>query len=225
MSSSQVQNVSSAATALTQATGSGSVLGKDDFLKMLVTQLRYQDPLDPVKGTEFASQLAQFSSVEQLSNIDSDLRQSSNGTAILTHSITNALAATFIGKTVKAGINNFQYTGSGDVTLGYSLPAGAANASVKVYDESGNLVRTITGGGTDTGDHTISWDGKNDAGQAVGSGKYRFEIDAKKVDGTAASGTTFLSGAVTSVRYKENGTVFVVNGVEVSLSDILEINQ
>jgi len=75
----------------TQTAANKSVLGKDDFLKMLVQQLRYQDPLNPMKGDEFATQLAQFSSVEQLNNINTSLTDSLNANYMLTQAINNGL--------------------------------------------------------------------------------------------------------------------------------------
>ena len=85
----------------TSATSGSSTLGKDDFLKLLIVQLRNQDPLNPTEGTEFAAQLAQFSSVEQLTNINSTLTESLATNKLLTQSIGNSLATTMIGKTVK----------------------------------------------------------------------------------------------------------------------------
>ncbi|NIS39011.1 flagellar hook capping protein, partial [Candidatus Saccharibacteria bacterium] len=78
------------------------ILGKDDFLKMLVTQLNYQDPLNPMESTDFSAQLAQFSSLEQLSNIDETLQASLEANYLLATSINNTMAATIIGKQVRA---------------------------------------------------------------------------------------------------------------------------
>src|ERR1700690_2579879 len=105
--STPVQSVSTAlsnASSTTNSAQSGTtpVLGEDDFLKLLTMQMQYQDPMNPMSGTEFASQLAQFSSVEQLTNINSELAQSISSNSVLTQSINNDLAATFIGKNVRA---------------------------------------------------------------------------------------------------------------------------
>lgn len=209
-----------------QGTGMASaLLGKDDFLKMLIMQMRYQDPLDPMKGTEFAAQLAQFSSVEQLSNINSSLTESINATSILSQSINNALATTFIGKDVRAGVDTFQYSGTGEVQLGYSLTGNADSASIRVYDSSGNVVRTITGRGLTSGDNDFTWDGMDDLGHAVPAGRYTFSVDAKGADGGSVTASPYMFGAVRSIRYKPEGTVFVIDGVEVALSDILEITE
>ena len=199
-------------------------LGKNDFLSLLITQMKNQDPLAPTSGTEFASQLAQFSSLEQLTNIDSDLQQSLSSNAVMSSSITNALSATFIGKDVRAATSTFQYNGTGEVQLGYSLTAPATSAVVTICDSAGNVVKTIKGG-TVTGDNTLTWDGTNDAGALVGSGSYSFKIQANDSSGAAQDATSYIYGTVSGVRFKSNGTVFVIDGVEVSLGSILEIMQ
>ncbi|HTX18046.1 MAG TPA: flagellar hook capping FlgD N-terminal domain-containing protein [Bacteroidota bacterium] len=224
--STQIPSVTStpASTAASQ-TGTTPVLGEDDFLKLLTMQMQYQDPMNPMSGTEFASQLAQFSSVEQLTNINSELAQSISANTVLTQSINNDLAATFIGKDVRATTNSFQYTGTGDVKLGYTLPTDADTASVTISDAYGNVVRTIKGAPTGSGDDTFSWDGKDDAGNVVAAGKYTFSVQAAGSDGGAITASPFVYGTVSGIRFKSDGTVFVVDGVEVPLSDILEITE
>jgi flagellar basal-body rod modification protein FlgD len=218
-----IQTAAIGAQTVAGAAGSQTILGKDDFLKLLITQLRYQDPLEPMKGTEFATQLAQFSSVEQLANINTNLTQTLITNQIMTQSIGNSLAATMIGKDVKASGNEFRFTGTGDVQLGYALPAAAASVSVGVYDNRGTLVRTITNGGTDKGDSTVVWDGTNDQGQTVASGNYTFKVDAQDALKATLAATPFLYGTISAVRFTAGGTVFVVDGVEIPLSQILEI--
>ena len=220
-----VSTLSSNVPTSSSTTGTTPVLGENDFLKLLTMQMQYQDPMNPMSGTEFASQLAQFSSVEQLTNINTELGQSISANAVLTQSINNGLAATFIGKDVRATTNSFQYSGTGDKKLGYTLSSDANTASVSITDGAGNVVRTIKGTPTGSGDETFSWDRKDDAGNQVGSGKYSFSVTATGADGGAITSSPFIYGTVSGIRFKSNGTVFVVDGMEVPLSDILEITQ
>jgi flagellar basal-body rod modification protein FlgD len=201
------------------------ILGKDDFLRLLITQLRYQDPLNPMEGTEFAAQLAQFSSVEQLANINSNLQASLDGSYLMTQAISNSLATTMIGKEVKAGTDRVTFDGKSDVSLGYTLSGPAASVSIKIYDESGTLVRTIAAGGGGSGDHSVEWDGANDAGAALPTGTYRFEVAATNPKGAAVPATPYVTGAITGVRFRADGTYFVVNGQEVPLAEIVEISR
>jgi flagellar basal-body rod modification protein FlgD len=204
---------------------SGGLLGKDDFLKMLVMQLRYQDPLNPMKGTEFASQLAQFSSVEQLSNINSSLLTGLEANQLLSQSISNSLAATIIGKDVRASGNAFSYSGSGDARLGYSLSSAAEQVTVKILDQSGSVVRTLNVNATSKGDNSFTWDGKSDDGRSLSGGKYSFTVEAKDSKGGLVQLSRYVFGNVSAVRFKADGAVFVVDGMEISLSDVLEIMQ
>ncbi|MCX7984338.1 MAG: flagellar hook assembly protein FlgD [Bacteroidetes bacterium] len=203
---------------------SSAILGKDDFLKMLIMQLKYQDPLNPLNGTEFAAQLAQFSSVEQLTNIKTNLSQFMNTNVALASSINNALAPTFIGKTVRASTNAFTYTGTGSVELGYTISAPVEQVLIKVYDSNGTIVKVLKGS-TKNGENTIEWNGKTDSGEQAPSGRYTVTIEAIGSDGQRIDVPAFIYGKITGVRFKSDGTVFVLNGVEVLLGDIVEIKE
>jgi flagellar basal-body rod modification protein FlgD len=206
----------------TSASGT-SVLAKDDFLKLLIVQLQNQDPLNPMEGTEFATQLAQFSSVEQLTNISDTLTESLTVNQLMTQSIGNSLATTMIGKDVKATGDSFKVTGSGDITLGYTLGSDAAKVTVKVFDQAGSLVRTMTVSNAEAGDGTVVWDGLNDNGSRVATGTFSFTVTAEDSAGTAITASTFITGTISAVRFTTEGTVFVVDGVEIPISLILEI--
>ena len=226
----QVQTISSAlssapSSATAAQSGSTPVLGEDDFLKLLTMQMQYQDPMNPMSGTEFASQLAQFSSVEQLTNINTELGQSITANSVLTQSINNDLAATFIGKDVRATTNSFQYSGTGAAKLGYNLPSAADTVTVGITDSAGNVVKTIQGAPTGNGDQSFAWDGTDNSGNQAGAGTYKFSVQATDSSGASITPSPFIYGTVSGVRFKSDGTVFVVDGMEVPLSDILEISQ
>jgi len=198
-----------------------SALGKDDFLKLLVGQMKNQDPFNPLKGTEFAAQLAQFSGLEQLQNMNDNLQESMSTNYVLTSSINNALAANFVGKDVRASSNEFYWEGGSGVRMGYTLPQSATSVKVKVYNESGDLIREIRGG-VRQGDNIALWDGKDESGGIVDEGVYNFTVTATSGD-TVVRSSPFVYGRISGVRYDQEGTVFLLNGVSVRLADILEV--
>lgn len=199
------------------------VMGKDDFMKLMIEQLKYQDPLNPMESQEFAAQLAQFSSLEQLSNLNSAVNESINANYLLTQSINNTLTATLIGKEVKFAGNELQNNGDNTVKFGYTLPANANDVTVSIYDSAGNIVRKFEHQPSTQGDHKLSWDFTDNDGKKLEKGKYTVKVEVKTDDETAMTAQIFQYGSITGVRFTENGTKILIDGEEFLLSDVLEI--
>ncbi len=222
MSATAIGSTNSATTAQS-LTGNKNILGKDDFLKLLLQQLKYQDPLNPMSGAEYAAQLAQFSSVEQLQNINTSLTASIDANYLLSQSVNNTMAASLIGKDVKLAASAFTFDGSSDVTMGYALTGEAGEVTIGVYNEKNEKVREITASGHSLGEHEEVWDGKNDNGTAVPAGQYTFKIAATDANGKAVTTSQYLWGTIDAVRFTTAGTVVVINKTEVGLNNILEV--
>ena len=201
----------------------GTEMGKEDFLKLMLAQLQNQDPLSPMEGTEFASQLAQFTSLEQLMNLNDSMDTSINANYFLSQSINNTLAATLIGKEVKLSGSTFQNSGQDNTTLGYNLSTPASSVTVKIYNETGQLVKTIENAPKNSGDNKLIWDFSDNEGNSVPQGKYTFKVEPKDADNNLMSYSTYVLGKIDGVKFTENGTMLVVNGAKYNLSDIMEI--
>ena len=193
-------------------------LGKDDFLNLLVKQLQYQDPLNPVENADFTAQLAQFTSLETLSNIDENIAS----LGVLQSSINNINAVSFIGKSVEAQGNIANYSGS-DVAIDFELDSPASEVTIKIYDSDGQLVRTMEKENVAAGDAQYVWDGKDDEGDTVSEGRYRFVINAVDYEGASVETTTYTTGQVTGVRYEGGITYLIIGDKEVNVADIRKI--
>lgn len=207
----------------TRAFGS-SRLGKDDFLNLLVTQLRYQNPLEPLKDSDFVAQLAQFSSLEQLENINSTLGYSAELDYILSQTIANTMATTIIGKEVVAGGNTVYHTYDSNDDLHFRLDAYAADIEISIYNDSGTLIRTLTLEDLEEGMNSCDWDGKDDSGTNVAGGEYTFSVSATDNAGNVVGTQTRIVGIVESVRYENNQGYLIIGGQRISMSDIIQIN-
>ncbi|MCF6270033.1 MAG: flagellar hook capping protein [Melioribacteraceae bacterium] len=201
----------------------GDKMDKEAFLELMIAQLQNQNPLEPMDGTEYASQLAQFSSLEQLSNLNESMNRSIDADYFLTQSINNTLTATLIGNDVKLASPILNNIGQESIKFGYKLPADASEVTIQIYNESGLLVRTISQENTPNGDHKLSWDFSDDNGKKLPEGSYRFEIEAKNAKGENMLVETYGIGRIDGVRFGENGTTLIVGGIEYSLADIIEI--
>lgn len=206
------------------ATGTGkSQLGKDDFMKLMIAQLKYQDPMNPQDGAAYASQLAQFSSLEQLSNMNTSLESSINANLQLTQSVNNTMTAALIGKEVKMNTNTIKYNKEDSAKIGYNLASEAATVTVKIYDKSGVLVRTYEPSDKSAGDHTLEWDFKDSTGTKVNAGEYTFKVEAKNLQGSELTMTPWLQGVINGIRFGDAGTRLVIGNSEYALSDVSEI--
>ncbi|MFA5032195.1 MAG: flagellar hook assembly protein FlgD [bacterium] len=214
-----IQSLNYTTTSATASTASTDITGKDEFLKLLTTQLKYQDPTAPMDNKDFLAQLAQFSSLEQLLNVNGNLQ--ANFLAL--QSLNNSSATDFIGKTVKATGNSVSLVENASVPISYSL-AGAAEATVSIYDSNGNLVRTLDSEWQSSGDNQMLWDGKDSSGNALAPGKYTFSVSAKDTDDNSVTATGYLSGKITGVKFVNGNPVLMMGDTEISFSDIYEIN-
>lgn len=199
-----------------------SVLGKDDFLKLMIAQLKNQDPLNPMDGTEYASQLAQFSSLEQITNLNEYLKESVDANYMLTQSINNTMLATLIGKEVKISGNELKVDEQESINLGYDLPDGIKSVKINIYNEYGTLIKTIEGSNK-KGSNKLLWDLTDNNGEKVINGNYTFEVMAYDFNDKKVDTTSYKIGLIDGIKYTESGTMLIINGVEYSAGDILEI--
>ncbi len=201
----------------------GDKMDKEAFLELMVAQLQNQNPLEPMDGTEYAAQLAQFSSLEQLTNLNDTMNRSIDADYYLTQSINNTLTATLIGNDVKLASPILTNIGQDSIEFGYKLPVDASSVTVKIYNESGVLVKTISQENTSNGEYKLSWDFFDDNGNKLPEGNYKFEVTAKDAKGADMFVETYGIGRIDGVKFGENGTTLIVGGIEYSLADILEI--
>jgi flagellar basal-body rod modification protein FlgD len=199
------------------------ILEKDDFLKLLTVQLQNQDPLEPQDNTEMVAQLAEFSSLEQLENMNQNLESSLDLDLILTQVLNNTAAAGLIGKSVLATGDSLTLEDSGTADVNFDLGAAADTVTVTIYDESGTLVRTIEESGVAAGRGVVEWDGKDSNGNKMSAGTYTFAVSASDADGNSIDITPLVMGRVEIVKFVDGEAVLVLDGVEVSIAEILEI--
>lgn len=192
-------------------------MGKDAFLQLLVTQLENQDPLNPTDNTEFVAQLAQFSSLEGIQNLNTTLE----GMTGSVEALQEFGSASLIGRSAKAESDSFSYEG-GVERLGFSFDSDVTEAVLTVKDSSGETVREISLGSLSSGYGEAEWDGKNSSGTAAEAGLYSFSVEAKGSDGSSANASTFVNGLVTGVSLGENSAL-LIDGLEVSRDLVKEI--
>lgn len=210
-----------------QAKTANKELGKDEFLKLLTYQMKAQNPLKPQDGQEFAAQLAQFSQLEQLANIKQLLADQSKASLFLTQTVANSSAPSFIGKTARATVRQVYSDGSTPIDFGWNFDENQQSASVEIKTPAGALIRSyeLTPAQIRAGEHNIQWDGKNNRGESVGAGKYVVSIKATpSTGGSPVAVLPFINGKITAVKFRADGSVAVINGSEIPLSDILDVS-
>ncbi len=197
-----------------------SDLDREAFMRLLITQIRNQDPMDPMDTREMMSQLSELSSMEQLIGI----RQGLGNLEVASASIANAQAGAFVGKTVTADTSTLRADGSGPVEGAFELGDRAAQVTITIRDESGEIVRTVELGDTFAGSRGYTWDGNDAAGDRVPAGRYRVEISATDADGARVSVDTKVRGTVTAVSYEDGFPELILDGVHrVAMGDIREV--
>ena len=210
---------STQSTTTTTPASAQSPLGKEDFLQLLVAQLSAQDPLNPMDSREFSAQLAQFSALEQMTNINSTLGELVSAQ----QAMGNSSLISIIGKLVDVPGNSFEYTQGETTNLTYTLGAEADTTKIEIYNSTGALVNTINGSGAE-GSNLAVWNGLDSQGNPLDSGFYTFKINATDASGKSVSAETFTTGLVTDVLFEEGKAFAVVNGQKLSAEEITRVS-
>jgi flagellar basal-body rod modification protein FlgD len=217
---SAIQAMQSADTQTTGKTtpSATDAMGKDAFLKIFLAQMQHQDPLNPMEGTEFTAQLAQFSSLEQLYNVNENL-ESLKGAE---DDANRSDALNYIGKEIMAKGDQLSLGDAGSATGAFQIQE-SADCTVQVVDSAGNLVRSIPLGTLDAGQHTFDWDGLNSSGLQQPSGVYSFTVSAVGETGDAVLADTMASGKVTRVSVEGESPVLYLGDMPVDFDQVLDI--
>lgn len=210
------------------ATGS-SKLGKDEFLKLLMTQLGNQDPLSPMDNQAFVTQLAQFAQVELAQATSQQL-----DALLLAQASNNQLQATsLVGKDAVLKSDGFTWSGpllaprgSPGVALSGSVASAAAQVTAVVTDDEGHVVRRVELGAKAAGPFSFTWDGRDDAGEYAASGHYTVSFTATDAGGESVAAESLESARITGVSFETGYAELILsNNERVKLADVLRVTE
>jgi flagellar basal-body rod modification protein FlgD len=202
---------------LAGTTTPSSTLGKNEFLTLLVTQLKNQDPLSPLQAHEFAAQLAQFSSVEQLTQLNASVDQQSQALGLVTLMSKTAFSASLIGRQISAVGDRVVVPAGGGGTVRVEVGGGGGRGTLRVLDTNGRLVASKDLGRLAPGRQDITLPAD------VPPGTYRYEVKVEDADGGAVPVTTFTTGVVDAVHFDDRGIVLRIGSIEIALDALSEI--
>ena len=207
-------------SALTAVTRKNNILGKDDFLKLLVAQLKHQDPQNPANADQMAAQLAQFSSVEQLTNISATLEKQSSAQATLLEQISAGAATSNIGRTITADSDLVELTEAGKETMLVTGTGGPA--TLNVYDPStGQLRSSRSLGALASGTTEVSLGG---ALAGTPPGVWRVSVVSTDQAANPVAWSTAMRGVVTGVSTSAtDGTTYAVGRLRIPLTAVTEV--
>ncbi|MBH0236299.1 flagellar hook assembly protein FlgD [Methylobrevis albus] len=219
-SSSSSASSSSTSTSAASATSAISLNNNfDTFLKLLTTQIRTQNPLDPTDADKFTEQLVQFSGVEQ------QIKTNSNLETIMSTLATNAALGlvNYIGKTVTAN-SDTTLLSNGSAKWTFNLAKNAETVDVTIRNSAGAVVSTSTMS-AQSGDNLLAWDGVTNAGTTAPDGSYSVSFQAKDADGKAVAVSTRVTGRVSAIDTSKAEPMLSIGATVIPLSKILAVSE
>ncbi len=183
-------------------------LGQDGFLKLLTHQLANQDPLNPMDQKQFAADLAQFSQLEQLANLNAHFKKTESNKS----EEGKFYGASFLGKEIETQGTTLSYDGQADkVDFSFYLPKDAQRVMVKIFDSKKQIAAQIKEGMMPKGNNSLYWNGRMLDGTRAVSGDYFFEVSAYDEQYQEFSGQTKTSGIVTGVHFEDGETFLIID--------------
>ena len=201
-----------------KATGKdGNTVTQADFMQLLVAQLQNQDPLNPLDSANFSAQLAQFSSLQQLTEINQTLKNTNTGGS----SVGKLDAVGFLGKEVRGASNTVDVKSGAASTLDYTL-ATSGTVEAKILDASGGTIADAILGAQNAGPHTL------DVGTLAGvpklaDGTYTVQLYVGDGNGNATPVATMGGGVVTGVDLSGDAPVLLIGDRRIAVTDVREV--
>lgn len=197
-------------------------LDKDAFMKLMLTQMKYQDPSSPMQSHEMAAQLAQFTSLEQLSNINTTLA----GMKQQQTPQINYQALNFIGKKVSGDSSKLtRVAGDKEHEFHFNLSNDAMKAKVAITDAEGNVVKKMDLANLKKGENSVKWNGLADDGMEARPGDYIFSVEASASNGARIFSKTDFEGKITGLNYTPSGPVLLVGQQAIRMQDVKRIEE
>lgn len=197
-----------------------NTLDKDAFLLLLITQLKNQDPLEPMDNKDFIAQLTQFSTLEQITNMTNSIQEF----LTLQEGALQAQSASLIGKYATVQANQITVSDGASESIVFELDE-AAPVIVRIYDSDGNLIREATSSTLDAGAHAYVWDARDSSGLQVEDGTYTYIVSKLNSDGSETEIGGIEGGKIESVKFKGNEIYVYISGKEYPLASIIEISE
>jgi flagellar basal-body rod modification protein FlgD len=209
---------SSSSSSTASSTDPTSALGEDAFFKLLIAQLSNQDPLQPMDSTEFVTQLAQFTAVEQ----SAAQTQTLNNISTQLTGIQANDAVSLIGKQVTVQSQSFTLDGTDPATANVTLSGAASAVTVTIQDSNSNTVGTLNLGAEPAGPLAITWNGRDSNGQPLAAGSYSFSVAATTSSGATVGVSQSVTGVVTQINYSQGyAAVVLASGVTAPVSNLV----
>lgn len=205
--------------AASNAVKNKTALGKDDFMKLLLVQLQYQDPTAPMGADKILSQTSELSSLEASNNTKDAIKK-------LTKSLGSAnqfstIAA--IGKTADLGNNSISHDKGSSSTFEVYFPKDVDSGTISITDKSGSEVGTVDVGTQSAGVHQFTWDGKNSSGADNDAGIYHVDASYKDKAGDELK-TKLGTYPIEAVRFDKGDTLVKLGSSYIPLSKVKEVH-
>ena len=202
-----------------RAVGNNS-LDKDAFLKLLLTQMKNQDPTNPLKSHEMSAQLAQFTSLEKLTNIDESIK----GLRKEQQPTQNFESLNLIGKMVSGDSSKvLRMEPSQTHTLRFQLKNDAAKVKVEIKDADANVIRTLEFNNLKAGRNEVTWNGQLEDGTPARVGEYQLNIYARNSFGKKVWAETRFEGMIDGLTFTPTGPLLQVGRQQIRMSDVEKI--